>query len=228
MKRVINSIIKRFIPLIIILLFINNIQTFSNRKEDSLKLVLKSCSSKDSVLVFSELANINLNINPDMSIELGRKTLIIAERINDNKLRAIAYTSIGKGFEYKKNYDLALSYYKDACLLTQPNNKEAMADLYNNIGIVFYKIKEFDSALTYYNLSLNIKKQNGDDKQRAKTLINIASLYLRIKDYKKAKENFKLLLDIETKLGDKKQIAYIYNYLGFLNLKLNKYDLTKP
>ncbi len=216
----------RIVTLIIFMLFISNSQIYSNSKEDSLSSILKSCSSKDSVIVYSALANINLSNNPDQSIELGRKTLIIAERLNDNKFRSIAYTNIGKGFEFKNNLDLALSYYKDASLLTELEDKDELANLFNNIGIVFYKMKEFDSALTYYNLSLNIKNNNGDEKQRAKTIMNIASLYLRIKNYTKAKYNFELLLEIEKKLGDKKQIAYIYNYLGFLNLKLNKYDLT--
>lgn len=221
-----SNIMLKVIILILIGLLVINFKTFSNRKEDSLKSILTSCSSEDSVSVYSEQVNLNIHNNPEKSIELGRNALVIAERLNNNKLRAIAYTCIGKGFEFKKNYDLALSYYKDAIILSESDNKDELASLYNNMGIVFYKMHEYDSALTYYYLSLNIKEKDPYKSKRARTLQNIASLHLQMGNYSKSKEYFKKLLGIESNLGDKKQVADIYNYLGFLNLKLNKYDLT--
>jgi signal transduction histidine kinase/Tfp pilus assembly protein PilF len=195
----------------------------SDIKFDSLNKTLKQCSWQDSVKIINELATFYLDTAPSKVIELGKKSLLLAERKNDEKSKAFSYMTIGLGFELSGQYDLAISYYKDALLINEKHLlKDECAKALNNIGIVFFKTKEYDSARVYYSKVLNLWKEKGDKQLIAQSLYNMGGLLIYMGKYDEALKYAQELLEINLFLNNKIDIANSYGYLGFLYQNLNK------
>jgi signal transduction histidine kinase len=219
------NIKKRFYTILVVLISININCLYSNNQFDTIEKKLINSTWEDSVKIFIQLSEGYLSSNPQKSIELGKKALKISENYKENKLKAESYNSIGKGFEFSKQNDLALSFYRDALQLSNKERiDEVISKTYNNIGVIFYKSREYDSALFYINESLKIREKSGNQEEIANSLNNISGIYIVLGKYKEAEIALKRLLDINKILADKEEIANANDYLGFIYSKLGKLD----
>ncbi|MFC2130104.1 tetratricopeptide repeat protein [Bacteroidota bacterium] len=225
MKKFYKNQLSYQITFVICLMFCAFYPVLSDEKYNSPEQKLQECSWEDSVNIYIELGQHFVETDPIKSIDFGKKALTISERHNDNKLKADSYSSIGKGFEYTDQYDLAIAYYRDALkLYMSEKDPGSIAKSHNNIGVVYYKTRDYDSALVYYKKALEIRKRLGNYEDIAKTLNNTGGLYIVIGKYDEALKYTNELLEINQILSNKKDIANTHDYLGFINLKLGKFD----
>ncbi len=192
---------------------------------DSLTKSLQAADYEDSAEIYNEISEKYLAESPKKSIAFGKKALMVAERNNDEALKARAYMSIGAGFEFQEQYDLALSYYKDALSIQKKiGDQKDISRSLNNIGVLYQKAGNLDSAAKYYEIALNIKEKFSNYEEIAKTLYNLGSVYSIKGEYNKAIEFFNRLLKIQKRLSNKEELANVHNYLAYSYQKVGKYD----
>ncbi len=91
------------------------------------------------------------------SVDLLKKSIRIAEQINDTINLSAAYHNLGNAFTRTGIYDSALYYYKQSIDLTQNKNYFTWkAGWYTNTGYVHVKLKNYDEGLYYYKKALSL------------------------------------------------------------------------
>jgi len=133
--------------------------------------------------------------------------------------------SIGQGFEFEGENDLALAYFRDARrIYGEMKNFYGLSRVMNNIAIIHYKKNEPDSAIADYKIALEINRERGNSREIAKSLSNIGSLYIMMSKYSESLKYIKELPEINLLMSNKKEIADAYGYPGYIHLKLGNFD----
>jgi len=105
-----------------------------------------------------------------------------------NKLRISSfYSNLGNVYFEKKEYETALSYFRECYDLHEKNSVDA--DLWIdqlNIADVFIEMKKFDSAYRYAMQSLNLAQKMNARSKEADSYSMLAKLYFRKGDYRNA------------------------------------------
>jgi tetratricopeptide (TPR) repeat protein len=113
-------------------------------------------SVNDQKEIGKALGNIGIDFISQNNYQKGlgflKKSLEIAVKQNDFDGIAYQYNNIASVyFEYYKNYNMALSYYKEALKINRKLADKQQKGIYQmNIGICFTKLNEKDSILGYY------------------------------------------------------------------------------
>ena len=132
-----------------------------NIEIDSLYTKLKNAPTAiDSIALYSEIAEITTNIDPNEAILLSEKLLLLSEK-NSNLLGiATAYNIIGASNVYLSNHNSAIDYLNKGLEIAENNNLNTIkASIYNHLG----KVHRFKSnhyvALKYYDKAIAISKE---------------------------------------------------------------------
>ncbi len=158
-------------------------------------------------------------------IELGKKYLDQAIKMNYKRGIGWAYTHLGVVYAYGRNNPMAVENYIKALKVFEPLKDSAeLPSIYNNLALVYSDQMNFDAALMYYEKSLAIKKAGNKKKGIAATLSNIGVLYGRQEKYEKASKLFKEALVLEKELGLARSIAESYQSLGNVACYTKKYN----
>ena len=115
---------------------------------------------------------------PASSTIYGEEALVIAQKLNNERMEAEALNNIGVAHSYANAFGEALDYFFKALVIREKlDDKNLMATTLNNIGNVYFISGNREQAISYYLQSLQIKEENESNKQISSTLINLASLY---------------------------------------------------
>jgi len=165
----------------------------------------------------------------ETDIDYKNKALKLALSLNPLNYNSLVstYFSLGSGYqgmfnykEAKKNYDIALSYYKDSLA----TNMEFKGHVYNAIGVILEKEKDFASALNYYDQAIAIFKQSKNTLLTSIAYDNKASIYSNIGYYTEAKEMHKKVISLFEKEGLNSDLPWRYFNLGAVYLKCDELD----
>ena len=191
-----------------IILFIPN-GYGQNPKIDSLLTVLKTTKEDtNKVNTLIELAWEVSSNNPDSTILLGNEAILLANKINFLKGKAISYGVIGYGYYYKGDYSQTLKNYFAAIKVDEIlNNKAGIANRMTNIGIVFKQQGDYTKALDYYSKAIKIYEDLGDKNKVASVLGNVGSVYGEQGNYPEALASFLKVLKIAEEFNNKEAIA---------------------
>ena len=167
--------------------------------------------------------------NYETNIDYKNKALKLALSLNplDYNSLVSTYFSLGSGHqamlnykEAKKNYDTALSYFKDSLA----TNMEFKGHVYNAIGVILEKEKDFASALDYYDQAIAIFKQSKNTLLTSIAYDNKANIYSNIGYYTEAKEMHKKVISLFEKEGLNSDLPWRYFNLGAVYLKCDELD----
>ena len=167
--------------------------------------------------------------NYETNIDYKNKALKLALSLNplDYNSLVSTYFSLGSGHqamlnykEAKKNYDTALSYFKDSLA----TNMEFKGHIYNAIGVILEKEKDFASALDYYDQAIAIFKQSKNTLLTSIAYDNKANIYSNIGYYTEAKEMHKKVISLFEKEGLNSDLPWRYFNLGAVYLKCDELD----
>ena len=167
--------------------------------------------------------------NYETNIDYKNKALKLALSLNplDYNSLVSTYFSLGSGHqamlnykEAKKNYDTALSYFKDSLA----TNMEFKGHVYNAIGVILEKEKDFASALDYYDQAIAIFKQSKNTLLTSIAYDNKANIYSNIGYYTEAKEMHKKVISLFEKEGLNSDLPWRYFNLGAVYLKCEELD----
>ena len=98
-------------------------------------------------MVYNNIGNLYLEIDYDESLTYLQKGLGIAQKLGSTKQIAKAYLNIGNVYQRKKNFTMALDYYKRSGeLCTKLKDSVNSINILQNVGVMHYKLKQYDKA----------------------------------------------------------------------------------
>ena len=164
---------------------------YLNQIDESIKFYLvsltffqKSKNLEGSAKVYNNIGNLYRDINYDKSLDNFKKSLFIAEKLEIPELIAGLYLNIGNVNQRKKNYPLALKYYKQSLSKFKLlNNNIGIIQSQQNLGLIYYNLNNFDVAEKYL---IDARKEA----QKGNLNNSIASIDLTLSGVYISKEKF--------------------------------------
>lgn len=121
---------------------------------------------------------LNFNGAIDSALLLNKKSIAIAQSINDRLALAKSYANTGNSFNLLNEYDSAISNYELARkYFEEINNRYLLARMYELEQLVFQKMSRYQEALQYGRLALNELRASGDSIDISRSLLNLANSY---------------------------------------------------
>lgn len=121
---------------------------------------------------------LNFNGAYDSALLLNKKSIAIAQSINDRLALAKSYANTGNSFNLLNEYDSAISNYELARkYFEEINNRYLLARMYELEQLVFQKMSRYQEALQYGRLALNELRASGDSIDISRSLLNLANSY---------------------------------------------------
>ncbi|NOX47181.1 MAG: tetratricopeptide repeat protein [Chlorobi bacterium] len=171
--------------------------------------------------------------DPDTSLILLDQSEALSEKLdfadglgNSYNSRAVIYTVRGK-------FDSAITYYNLAIdQFERINDPHGVAFCVGNIAVMFNFQSNFDSTMFYNLKALKIRKDNGLDKEVAKSNINLGVIYFEKGYYETSLKYYLDALGFYENMEDKTDVDYnnpgiIYGNLGNVYQELNEYAKAK-
>jgi hypothetical protein len=164
---------------------------YLNQIDESIKFYLvsltffqKSKNLEGSAKVYNNIGNLYRDINYNKSLDNFKKSLFIAEKLEIPELIAGLYLNIGNVNQRKKNYPLALKYYKQSLSKFKLlNNNIGIIQSQQNLGLIYYNLNNFDVAEKYL---IDARKEA----QKGNLNNSIASIDLTLSGVYISKEKF--------------------------------------
>ncbi len=156
------------------------------------------------------------------AIEYDFKSLELAEKTQNKRLKAITLNNIGLVYSVQKNYHKeSLKYFKEYLKISQENENETeITGAYMNIGMQFQRMDIPDSAEYYFKLAYNLAEKLNDKR-------NIGLSYASLAELEKVKDSDKLYYDYSKKAIQLfKEEGYLID-LAALYYDMSEYYLEK-
>lgn len=188
---------------------------------DSLKNMIRTTPASDTLKpkYINDLVWRIKFSNPDTSLillgqseELSKKLDFADGLGNSFNTRAIIYTVQG-------NFDSALIYYHLAIeQFERINDPHGVAFCIGNIAVMFNFQSNFDSSMFYNLKALKIRKDNGLNKEVAKSNINIGVIYFDKGYYETSLKYYLDALGFYENMPDKSDVDFTYLATTYSNL----------
>jgi signal transduction histidine kinase/DNA-binding response OmpR family regulator len=134
----------------------------------------------------------NKTNNVKKLIETINEGLILAQEINHQKALINIYYLIGEVFlNQKKNYEIALIYYKKVLDICASKNREWEATILNDIGDLYLQQGNVNMALFYVQKGLSLARQLNFKHQISESYRNLGKIYLHQGNLTSAVNSFK-------------------------------------
>jgi predicted ATPase len=181
---------------------------------------------KEEVLCLSSIGTVHLLRGQyDKSLEFHEKSLVIGEKIGDQRgitglLNSIGFVHISRG-----DSDKALELLEKSLeIMEKIGDQMGIAHALNNIGYVHYQRGDYDRVLEFNEKSLAIEEKIGDRGGFANSLHNIGNAHFYRGNYDKALEFYEKSLAINEKIGYQMGIANSLHNIGNVHFYRGDYD----
>ncbi len=188
----------------------------------------KATSAKNdtlAALLLGEIGKALWGTYPDSAMVYEQEMLRLAESINFERGKAIAYNNIGYIYRKKSQYDECLEYSHKALSILEPLGDKSMAAwCYHNIANVHYARGRSDLALENHFKALRLREEIGEKKSVAWSLSNISDIY-RDQGYKEqALQYTQQAVAKFQETGDKHGAAVALNSIGVMLQEEGRYE----
>lgn len=184
-----------------------NINAQDQKLIDSLE-VLVNTSENDSLklIAYGDLCWNYGFIDFNKALYYGKEELAMAEKLNNSKAIALAYSDIGNCYTRINQLDEALKYHTKAYQLRMQLGLDLKAaGSLNNISIILKQQGKFKESAEYLMKALRIYESKNDSPMQALVKGNLANLYLNMNKLSIAKK----YLDESYAIANKRQIKSI-------------------
>jgi signal transduction histidine kinase len=217
--------------LFLVLLFFlagNLISKAQNDKLDSLIAAEKAYLNEDSkhLAMLSEISQQLLRNDPQRCITYCYETIHLASKLNNSKVMADTYNTLGKSFFSLGMSDSSIAAFnKSLASYEVIHDSAGMGNIYNNLGNVYLmNLSDFSNAASYLKQAIRIQEAIGRKDLLIGPNKNLGIIYtlwgdyrnaqaalLKSAEYAEAYNRKNLLSGIYMELGN------VYNYLEDLN-----------
>ena len=150
----------------------------------------------------------------DSALIVDLEGLNVAEKWNNKLWIHKAYFNIGGCYNYKLQYEKALSYYlKVEKYFEEINNKPYLGLIYDVLQVLYRKLNEFPKAVNYGEKAVNLLSGKPTSNEYTDALISLSNSYMKVipAQTEKAIDNLKRAMHIAKKNKNfyLEEIAYI-------------------
>lgn len=141
------------------------------------------------------------------------------------KLKGLFCKNMGNAYLSTSKIDEAVKYYEESSVyFKKANYSEGVVLCMNNLGVVYGDYyQDNEMAINYFLEMKVISERNHIINYEIMALTNLASAYCYEFDYDTALQYFLESLEKSKKIDYESNIFYCYNYLCFVNVKLENY-----
>lgn len=214
--------------LCVVLLFGVNLNAQDKKVIDSLEILVKSNFS-DSVkqVAYSDLCYNYSFIDFDRAVLNGKEALALAQKLNNQKAVALAYSDLGNCYTRVNKLNEALDYHKKAYNLRRSLGLDVKAaGSLNNISIIYKQQGKFKESAEYMMKALRIYESKNDSVMQALVKGNLANLYLNMKKPSIAKKYLDESFAISKSKNIKSLLSTAYSSYTEYYLMVKKFDLA--
>ena len=117
----------------------------------------------------------------DSALVLDFEGLKVAEKWNNKLWIHKAYFNIGGCYNYKLQYEEALSYYlKVEKYFEEIDNKPYLGLIYDVLQVLYRKLNEYSKAVSYGEKAVNLLSGKPTSNEYADALINLSTSYMKL------------------------------------------------
>ncbi|QQL50671.1 tetratricopeptide repeat protein [Mucilaginibacter ginkgonis] len=139
--------------------------------------------------VYNNIGNLYRDNDFEKALEYLRKSLQIAQALNNENLIASLYLNIGNVYYRQKNFYAALTnYQKSDELFKKLKNQEFEVTCMQNIGVIYFNLGQYDKAENLLLKSNEATKAANMPQQIASIDLTLSSLYIAKGDFDKAEK----------------------------------------
>ncbi|WP_370088914.1 ATP-binding protein [Ekhidna sp.] len=181
---------------------------------------------REQILKLLTEAQDDLYDDPNESLERSQEALSLAEKINNDSLKAAALNRIGNAHWSLGNQMDAIESLQKSLQLSETNNfEELVAKNYGNIGNVYNAVGFNLDAINYYRLELGIQEKYQRSRRLFAVYNNIARAFFNLNQYDSAHY---YLNKAENKLEDSfiHLSPILYSNMAETYLKQGKLDIA--
>jgi len=124
--------------------------------------------------------------------------------------------------EKSGNYELAVSYFKDAVNSSDKAHLARKGTVLNHLGQIALRQGKYDEAMDYFPQALDIRRQLNDREGQASSYLNIGTAYQKGGSFERAQEQYEKSLNLYNLLNNETGKAECLNNLGGLYLSRNQ------
>lgn len=195
---------------------------------DSLETLVKS-NIGDSLkqVAFSDLCYNYSFIDFDKAISNGKEALLLAQKLNNPKAIALAFSDIGNCYTRVNKLNEALDYHKKAYALRKQLGMDLKAaGSLSNISIIYKQQGNFKVSAEYMMKALHIYESKNDSVMQALVKGNLANLYLNMNKPSIAKKYLDESFKISKSKNIKSLLSTAYSSYTEYYLMMKKFDLA--
>ncbi|OQY01119.1 MAG: hypothetical protein B6I20_07975 [Bacteroidetes bacterium 4572_117] len=228
--------LKLFIIIVVVLSTKFNLIFAQSEMVDSLLHQL-SVAKHDTtkISIYNKLSAIYTKTNPDEAFTYVKKAFELSEILENSgeddviyfvkKSNSVSYTNLGNYYKaLSDNYSALENYKKSIEILTEIDDKHALADNYTDIGIIKYLNGNYTEAEDHYKQAVEIHEELNNQPGLAKVYRNFGNVYLKQGDYPASIEYYQKSLKISEKINDLKSASRCYNNIGYIYTETGRYD----
>jgi tetratricopeptide (TPR) repeat protein len=157
--------------------------------------------------------------------KIANEALAEATKIKDDKGLGLAYYSLARLNQYRRDWDKALIYHYQAIqLFDAVDSHEELGWTYLNMGIAFHAQKDYKRSIRYIGKAKEIFQKIEHDQGVAYSYLNLG---LALHDNGSTDTAIARLLDAKKiclKIGDQRGVGYVHNITGDIYLKTGQLD----
>lgn len=195
---------------------------------DSLEILVKSNIS-DSIkqVAYSDLCFNYSYIDFDKAVYNGKEALYLAQKLNNPKAVALAFSDIGNCYIRVNKLTEALEYHKKAYVLRKQLGLDLKAaGSLSNISIIYKQQGDFKQSAEYMMKALRIYESKKDSPLQALVKGNLANLYLNMNKPNIAKKYLDESFSISKSKNIKSLMSTAYSSYTEYYLMIKKLDLA--
>jgi two-component system, NarL family, sensor kinase len=187
-----------------------------------------TASLNDSLLKLDTLVNIYKVSNPDLALDLAKKAVAIAHRINTDEAFVIAYMSLG--IAYFQNYkDSSIIYYNQALKIADDAHllKQKIKIIFN-LATLDDAAGSHNDAITKLDSCIRLAESIKDYKSLSNAYNTLGTIKFDIQDFVSARQMFDSAFKVATTDSLYKEMGVsLVNRARFENNKVKSISLMK-
>ncbi|PWK77173.1 tetratricopeptide repeat protein [Mucilaginibacter oryzae] len=191
---------------------------------NSLAYFTRANNLRGEAKVYNNIGILFRDHDYERSLGYLKKSLEIAQQVNDIKLMGSLYLNIGNTYTRKNNLYMALTYYdKSFPIFQKLQDSVNLIQCLQNRGVIYFKLKNYDKALELLLQANAAAKARDLNESVASIDLTLAALYVAREDYSNA-EKIVQEGSAYTQLVKDPKLDYDYRYTTYeLELKRKNY-----
>lgn len=216
----------RFITIITLLIPLIGYSA-TDKKVDSLYNRLSKVDDSSRVEILTKLTWELRNSEPNKSIDIGLKTIELAEKYKDYKNLVNLHGYIGVAYRIIGNYSKSTDYYYKGLELSKKYHlSEQEGFAYINIANLLIYQEYYKNAIENLNNALTIATKINNKLMLSYVRLNLGRAKLLLNDYDSAMVDLNIALKIRREINFTQGIAVCYKYIGDLYKEKGDYFLA--